>query len=168
MSKRQLEDRIRGALAIRRLEFVSMDRGIDHKGSYTDTFVLLFRAEPAHYWTLAMEEPIPRERSDYDELFFASAVEKIRDWKRPNRVVVVAPVPQSHQLFVLVRIYADGSRLLFGPAVKLEEALMCRRWWNYFDGEVDAVSTHEGDDYRIVAKPGKRHYKIAPWVGLLR
>jgi hypothetical protein len=139
---------------------------MDSKGAYTDTFVLLFRAEPAHYWTLAIEEP--RDHSDYDELFFASAVEKIRDWKRPSQVVVVAPTSQPRQLFVLVRIYADGSRLLFGPAVELEEALMCRRWWNYFDGETDAVSTYEGDDYRIVAKPGKRHYKIAPWVGLLR
>ena len=65
-------------------------------------------------------------------------------------------------LFVLVRIYADGSRLLFGPAVDLETALTYRRWWNFFDGSSDRLSTDEASDYRLIC--GGRQYKIAPWV----
>lgn len=39
--------------------------------------------------------------------------------------------PQS---FVLVRIYADGSRVRIGPAMSLDDAWGCLCWWNYLDG----------------------------------
>jgi len=130
VSIRELEERIRGALAMRRMEFVSLR----HK-PFTETYILCFRVEPAHYWTLEMD----MEGCSNDGQFFSRAVKKIRDWAPPqdktDGVIIVLGEGASRrpQSFVLVRVYADGSRVRIGPAMSLGDAYGCVCWWNYFE-----------------------------------
>lgn len=46
--------------------------------------------------------------------------------------------------WVLVRVYADGSRVRIGPLMSLDDAYTCLCWWNYFDGGRYEAETVDG------------------------